>query len=350
MNLSPLYRAAAVVSLVATVGCGIQQTDLALKVVDARTGAPVSGADVNVNGMDAQTPTSGVAHFLLRPDTYDVSVQDDAYLPLSTTVTLGPGAGTARTIPLYPRPVDPNATPGPAPDPNATPGPGGTPVPLPPRPSNDPGVAVFGRVTDPSGARVGGAMVMVANTYGVPLGTATSTAQGEYRLDHVLRGHQLRLTAVADGYDSVTRSFTPSSDWRMDFTGQFALKKHVDPGPDPQHPSTLMVQGTVQDTFGNPLDGVLVHIQAYNVRYPFDRMTIGRHGHYQMAVPTDLPLSFTASKTGYRPTTFQQSVAASTFGEAASVDFTGTRALDLLPVSQMGSMAAMSVIGPKIVR
>jgi hypothetical protein len=341
------FRGTIVTALMAVVvGCGVDQTDLALKIVDARSGQAIAGANVSVNDRQAQTTSQGIVHFTLRPQTYDVTVDEPSHLPLTTTLVVFAGAPSARTIGLYPKPTDPNApTPAPtgAPDPVVS---GAPPVPLPPRPSADAGVAVFGRVMDESGGRVPNAVVMTEIGFGTALGTATTNAQGEYRIEHAPRGQQLRVTVAADGFNAVTRTIVPKTDWRVDFSGQFALRSSVTPAPAPNSPVRIMLQGKLQDTYGHSLDGVFVHVEAYNVRYPFDKIVVGHNGRYELLVPTELPLRFTASKPGYRSTTFVQSVPASTFGDAAQVDFSGPRALDLAPVSEMGIRA----LAPKVVR
>ena len=329
--------------LTAAVGCGVSQSDLALKIVDARTGAPVSGATVTVNDRDQATNDQGLVHFLLRSGgAYGVAVSDPDYLPLSTNVALVGGA-QARTIQLYPRPDGPGGT-NPSPDPGQTPGPGGSPVPT-PLPSVADGVTVMGRVTDEKGNRVANALVQVRTSSEITLGSASTSPQGEYRIPGVPRNRDLKITAVADGLTGVTRVFKPTSDWRMDFSNQFALKAPSSSGPGPSTTQRAVVQGTIVDTFGHPLDGVVVHVESANVRYPFDQMVLGRQGRYHLAVPTELSLRFTASKSGFRATTFVQTVPAATMGLAASVDFTGARALDLLPVNEPG-IGALSVAPP----
>lgn len=332
MDFAPLQRGVCVVLAAMAVGCGAQQADLTLKVVDGRNGQGLAGATVSVNQVDQATNAQGLAHYALRADSYDVNVSAGGYLPLSTTIVLAGGAPVARTLSLYPRP---DASPG-----AGSPAPGSSLPPI-PAPSADPGVAVFGRVTDASGNRVASAMVMVAGAqYGLPIASAVTNAQGEYRLAHVPRGKALQIVAAADGDDGSKRGFTPTSDWRIDFTGQFALKPHQDAT---DHAQVATIQGTLQDTYGATLDGVLVHVESSNVRYPFDRFVIGRKGRYQLAVPTNLPLRFTAAKPGYRPTTFTDSVPANVgMGDAPSENFTGPRALDLAPVQEPGSMGALN--------
>jgi hypothetical protein len=321
----------AAVALALAAGCGVKQTDMLIRVLDARTQAPVVGATVTVDDRDQATNAAGVTHFLLPANSYDVSVAHASYLPLTKMVAIYPGPAAAFTIYLYPRPdgpVDPTPGPGESPAPGAS-------VPPGPKPTNDPGVAVFGRVVDERGTRIPGAMVMFQTGW-ITVGSASTNAQGEYRVEHLPRGQQLSVVAAADGYDAVSRSVTPTAEWRLDFASAFALKHHVEPAPQPGAPTRVAITGKIEDTMGRPLDGVVVKVESFNVRYPFSQAAISKAGRYRMVVPTDLPLRFTANKTNFHTMTFTDTVPASSFGGAAEEDFTGPRALDAAPILEGG--------------
>jgi hypothetical protein len=266
---------------------------------------------------------------MLSANSYDVTVAHANYLPLTKMVTLYPGPAAAFTILVYPRPDGP-VDPTPAPGPGETPAPGAS-TPPGPKPTNDPGVAVFGRVVDEKGNRIPGAMVMFQTGW-ITVGSASTNAQGEYRVEHLPRGQQLTAVAAADGYDAVNRTLAPQAEWRLDFASAFALKKHVEPAPAPGAPTRLVITGKLEDTMGRPLDGVFVRVESANVRYPFNQTVLGRNGKYKLVVPTDLPLRFTASKPNFHTMSFTDTVPASSFGGAAQEDFTGPRALDPAPI------------------
>jgi hypothetical protein len=314
-----------VVSVLAT-GCGVHQTDMLVRVLDARTNAPVVGATVTVNDRDQASNQAGVTHFMVNPNTYDVSIAHPAYLPLTKMVAIYPGPSAVFNIFVYPRPDGPQPTPAPG----VSPAPGAS-VPPGPKPTNDPGVAVFGRVVDEKGTRIPGAMVMFQTGW-ITVGSATTNAQGEYRVEHLPRGQQLNVTAAADGFDAVNRSVSATAEWRLDFASAFALKHHVEPAPAPDRPANIAISGRVEDTMGRALDGVMVRVESSNVRFPFSQAAISRNGRYRMVVPTDLPLRFTANKANFHTMSFTDTIPASSFGGGATEDFTGSRALDAAPI------------------
>jgi hypothetical protein len=59
----------------------------------------------------------------------------------------------------------------------------------------------------------------------------------------------------------------------------------------------------------------------------FNDVGVARAGRFNLSVPTDEPLRFTASKVGYRSVSFVQTIPAGGFGMNMWVDFTGQRAL-----------------------
>ncbi|MDB5101071.1 MAG: hypothetical protein JWM80_5492 [Cyanobacteria bacterium RYN_339] len=327
----PTKGGLAAVAIVLAAGCGVQQTDMLIRVLDARTQAPVVGATVTANDRDQATNMAGVTHFLVRPNSYDVTVAHQNYLPLTKMVSIYPGPAAAFTIYLYPRPDGPVP---PSPGPGVSPAPGAS-VPPGPKPTNDPGVAVFGRVVDDKGTRIPGAMVMFQTGW-IVVGSASTNAQGEYRVEHLPRGQQLNVTAAADGYDAMNRSCNANADWRLDFASAFALKHHVEPAPAPDRPANIAISGKIEDTMGRPLDGVVVRVESSNVRFPFNQTAIGRNGRYRMVVPTDLPLRFTASKANFHTMSFTDTVPAASFGGGAQEDFAGPRALDAAPILEGG--------------
>ena len=252
---------------------------------------------------------------------------------MTTTVVVVSGVGAAKTIGLYPRPNGVEPLPGPQPDPvpsgsgAPSPGPSGAPSAAPEK-----GVAIFGRVTDESGARIPNVMVFAESGWGIPLSHARTNAHGQYRLEKLSRGQPARVTVIADGYKSVTRSATPTVEWRMDFTGAFALRRDMPAPVDPGGPPMVRVEGMVQDTMGRPVDGAIVKVESDNVRLPFNQMAVARGGRYELKCPTEVSLRFTATKVAHRPVAFTERLDRASFSGSARVDFTGLRALDPTPV------------------
>lgn len=319
----PLIGLTAVVAIAAygTLGCGLEQTDLRVQVLDAASGNPVVGAQVEVDYLQERTNVGGMARFLVRPGAHDLSIAHRAYEPLDTSVVLYNPGMAVKTVSLQPLPPTPPTTepsPGasPQPGPSATPAPGKT-------------ITVFGRVTDPAGTRIPKASVYIESEWGIPFGTADTSAVGEYKIAKLPRNQALRITAIADGYRARTRVITPSADWRLDFTGVYALAKT----PPVTQPDAGMarVTGKVEDTQGRALDGVIVKAEAYNTRHPFKETAIARKGHYEIVVPTGLPLRFIASKYGHRSVTFVETIAPRN-GEPIKLHFQGQRALDPTPI------------------
>ena len=321
--------AAIVMAGVAATGCGAfsQQGELIVRVVDARSGAAITNAVVDADYQQHRTDGSGRARFQLAATTYDVSVDHPAYLPLTTTVVLAPGAIAAKTIGLYPRPG------GPQPDP-ASPQPGSSAQPS-AAPSAGPEIktaTIFGRVTDDRSTRLPNATVFIESGWGIPLGQARTNAVGEYRVEKLPRGQQARVTVILDGYKSVTREATPAGDWRMDFVGVYALRKDVPPVQDPSGHPFAKVTGRVEDTMGRPIDGAIIKAEADGVRFNFSQMAIARGGRYELKCPTQIPIRFTASKVNHRPVSFVEAIDPAVYGQEARMDFTSGRALDPTPI------------------
>lgn len=330
-------RAPLAIALMATAsaGCGALQdrSDLQIRVIDARNNQPVNGAVVEVEYLTQRTGPSGTTRFQLRSRSYEVGIEHPAYLPLTTTVVLYGGL-VSKTVALYPRPDGP---PGPGPMPTPTPNPGGSGQPTPPPgPTPSPGadntVAVFGRVADAQGNRLAGTSIMVESSWGIPIGTQTTGANGEYRIAKVPRGAQVRVIAFKEGFTAVSRPITPGGDWRLDFTGAFALRPAIAPLPTPGGPVPVTAKGDVEDTMGRPIDGAFVRVESADARYPFSASAITRHGRYSVRVIAGLPLRFTASKVDHRTVTFTQKLEMPSFGDTVAVDFTGVRALDPTPI------------------
>lgn len=330
MLFRPLYLAPLLAIAVAGCGTFAQKTDLIVRVVDARTGQAIGGATVEADYQKSRTSSGGQTRFTLAPDTYEVAIAHPAFLSTTTTVILVPGVTASKTVGLYPRPISVEPLPGPSGDPN----PGGSPAPNPgasvqPSPATgEKPVAIFGRVTDEAGNRVPNALVFVESGWGIPLGNARTTAVGEYRVDKLPRFQQQRITVIADGYKSVTRTAAPSSDWRMDFTGVFAMRRDLPISVDPGGPPIVRVIGRVEDTMGRTIDGAIVKAESDNVRYPFSEIAIVRGGRFELKVPAEMNIRFTATKVAHRPVTFVERVERPAFGGEVHLSFTGPRALD----------------------
>ena len=336
MSHPPRHIVAPVAAIVlmagAATGCGTfaQNAELFVRVVDARNGQAIVGATVEADYQSKRTGAGGQARFSLKPEMYDLAVEHPAYLSMTTTVVIVSGVGAAKTIGLYPRPAGPEPLPGVSPDPL----PSGAPNPS-PAPSGAPaekGAAIFGKVTDAAGTRLPNAMVFAESGWGIPLGSARTNAVGEYRVDKLSRGQQARVTVIADGYASVTRTATPQGEWRMDFTGAYALRKDAPAPTDPGGPPMVLVGGQVQDTMGRAIDGAIVKVESDNVRLPFNQMAVARGGRYELKVPAEVSLRFTATKVAHRPVTFTERVERPLYGGDVRVDFTGMRALDPAPI------------------
>ncbi|MEB3195902.1 MAG: carboxypeptidase-like regulatory domain-containing protein [Candidatus Sericytochromatia bacterium] len=302
-------------------GCGTWgfQAELLVRVVDARTGQAVSGALVEADLQERRTGPSGQARFTLKPAAYDVAVTHPAYQALVTDVMLAPNAVLARTVGLEPR--SPGASPAP-PSPGASPLPSGPP---PATPGSD--VSVSGRVTDPSGNRLPNADLLVESAWGIPLGQARTNAQGEFRVAQLPRGETIKLTVIATGFRSVTRTARLEGDWRLDFTGMYALRPDQPAPAQPGGPATVQIDGAVEDAAGVAVDGAFVRAESDNVRYPFTAIALTRYGHFEFKAPADIPIRFTATKPGYRPVTFLERLTWVPGAGPLRLDFTGGRAL-----------------------
>ena len=315
----------------ALTGCGLEQTDLRVKVVDATTGAPVVGAVVEINGMPRgrTVPPMGLATIKLRPGAYDYEVKHRAFAPQGGTVTLFSGMGASAEVALGRRAAEspspsPSASPGPSPSPGASP----TPAPKPTQ-TPDLSATLFGRVTDPTGARVPRAFIVVESAWGIPHGYGETNAQGEYKftLAHLPREKAVKVVAMAEGYTSRTRYVEPKGEFRINFTGAFALKPAV---LEPALPALVKVAGQLKDTTGRDLAFATVKVLSVDERFSFKAETLGKQGRFQLTVPTGMALRFTASSLNHRSVTFTQTINAG----SAQVDFSGYRALDPTPIME----------------
>jgi hypothetical protein len=88
---------------------------------------------------------------------------------------------------------------------------------------------------------------------------------------------------------------------------------------------------------GRTLKWGVVKVESDGVRYPFNATTLVINGHYELTVPTRLPLRFTASAPNHRPVTLTQTVNGAADRQ---VDFTGYRALDPTPILEGASIDA----------
>jgi hypothetical protein len=186
---------------------------------------------------------------------------------------------------------------------------------------------VFGRVTDETGSRVPGVSLLFESNWGIPLGEARTNGTGEFRVSQLPKGQALKVTAIAPGFKSVTRNVSPTSDWRLDFTGAWALRKDVPPTPSPGGPPIVRVDGIVQDTSGRALEGAFVRVESDNVRYPLQQVVAATKGSFEFKLPAQIPIRFTATKPGYRPVTFVERLELINGAGPVRVDFTEGRAL-----------------------
>lgn len=328
MTRASATRGLALVSatmLSAMLGCGLDQADLRLRVLDGRTNVAVAGAHVLVDGhRDARTNGAGFASLPLTPGIHRLAVSHRDYATLEDEVRLQPRETAVRVVRLAPRPAE-TPLPSPAPNPSASPVPGASPTPTPhPTPSAEARAELFGRVTDDAGNRLTNVLIFVESPFGLPLGSATTNAHGEYRVGDLPSGRDVRATAILENRRSVSRTVKPVGAWRLDFTGAYGLKPPAT--PEPGSPAQARVAGLVKDTRGRTLDGAVVRVEASNVRYPFNGTAVTRNGRYELSVPTGLRLRFSAQKEHHRPMSFHLKVE----DAQAQVDFTGPRALEPL--------------------
>lgn len=322
-------KAAVVLLLGSAAGCGTWafQAELLIRVVDERTGRALPGATVQADYLVRRTGPSGKARFVLRPATYNVMIEHPAFAPMEVSVVLTPNAVAAKTVGLQPRPRP--SLPSPVPSVSASPGAS----PASPQPSEvasapaDAGAVVFGRVTDEAGNRVSGAYLLLESNWGVPLGEARTNAVGEFKVAQLPKGQSLKLTVLADGFKSVTRHATPVGEWRLDFTGLWSLRKDLPPSPVPGGPPVVRVEGVIQDTSGRSLSGAFVRVESDNVRYPLMQVVAAPQGSFELKLPAEIPVRFTATKPGYRPVTFVERLELTTGGGPLRLDFSAGRAL-----------------------
>ena len=332
MHAPSLYRGcliAAVVTASGLAGCGLEQTELAVRVLDATSGAPIDGASVEVDGFRRErTNRLGVARFMLRSGAYTVDVSAPRYEKITNTVSVFTGMASSAEVRLE-RQAAPTPGSSTQPSPTPTPAPGASTAPTPKPSASAPAaetVTLYGKVTDPTGARVKGATIYVESNWGIPFGEpATTNGQGEYKLQaKVPRGTGVRVSAMAEGFVAKSRQVTPKGEWRLDFAGAFALSPDV---TEPDLPAEVRVSGQLEDTTGKALRFAVVKVESEDMRYPFSRKVPAFLGRFELKVPTRLPLRFTASAEGHRTVTFVETVKSS----SPRFDFTGYRALDPKP-------------------
>lgn len=304
---------------VAAMGCGLDQGDLSVRVLDARTQVAIASARVTVDGYrELTTNGAGFARTALPAGMHAVVIEHDAYTPVEEMIRLQPREQASRTVRLLPKAEPspgPSPSPGPAPSGEPTPAPSGVPSAV---PSAEARVELFGRVTDDAGTRLAGAIVFVESPLGLPHGSASTNAQGEYHVRDLPGGQALRVTALADGRRSISRTVKPSGVWRLDFTGAYGLKP---PAPPPSE--HVRVVGRVENAAGQALDQAIVRVETYRSRAPWQGTAIAKDGAYELSVPSGAQLRFTATQAGHRPISFLETVR----GAQARVDFTGARSL-----------------------
>ncbi|HEY9723387.1 MAG TPA: carboxypeptidase regulatory-like domain-containing protein [Oscillatoriaceae cyanobacterium] len=329
MRLRHLLPAFTIAAVFATFGCGYQQAQLLVRVVDADTGNPLPGANVMADGVIEHTNGNGVAPFTLHDGSCLVTVARSGYVPATASILLDSSQMVTQTIALHTG----GPLPTPTPAPSASPVPGVSPSPTPQpsaRPSQAPvTVTVGGRVTNPTGTRLKGAYVFVTTTDGRPLGSAVTDNLGQYSLGGLPAGEPLDVTAIATGDGPKSRVITPTGNWHLDFTGFYGLSPDQPPVIDGNTLAT--VNGEVDDNSGAPLDGVLIQAQAYGTNFAYQDATVAHDGHFSMRVPTNIPLRFSAQKPQFRTMSFIETIPDGGYGEQMQVDFTQDRALIKTP-------------------
>ncbi|MEB3328745.1 MAG: carboxypeptidase-like regulatory domain-containing protein [Candidatus Sericytochromatia bacterium] len=309
-------------------GCGSlgPGAELIVRVIDARSGQAVAGAIVEVDWQVLRTTGGGTARVGLRPGTYELTVTHGAFEPSVSGIMLAPGATLARTVGLRPRPDGGSPSPSPSAPPVAAPGPSPA-----ASPSATPGATVYGKVTDGRGGRLGGALVLVESTWGLPLAEARTTAVGEFRFPGLPRRQPVKITAIAEGHRAVTRVVRPDGEWRLDFTGVHALTPERPQGAEPGGPPMVKVDALVTNGAGDAVDEAIVRAESEAVRFPFSTTRVARHGHAEFLCPTGIRIRFTASKLGHRPVTFVERLEPPSGSGPFRLDFTGGRALTATP-------------------
>lgn len=324
MLAHPMFRGLviATVATAALSACGrsISSADLEVRVYDERTGAPIEGAEVEVGYRQAATNAFGVARLQLPTDSYPVKVRHARYVSRSSMVLLYSGALAVKTMHLPPRREAPRPEPSPSPSaaPGASPAPALSPLPR-PTPIGEVKATVFGHVKDQTGKRIAKATVFVESTWGVPFGMAETDANGDYEVTGLPRRSEVRITAIADGFKPRVRSIRPIGKTQVDFVGAYGLK--ADAGG--VSAATVQVTGTVEDTRGRALDGVVIKAESHDAQTPYLAVAIARQGAFELEVPVGQSVRFTAGKEGYRSVTFVRELGA---GDRR-VDFTGLKGL-----------------------
>ena len=156
---------------------------LAGTVSNASTGAPLSGAQVNVTGpvnRSATTGASGTYQFTLPVGSYSITVSAFGFTNASATVTITEGQTTTQDFPLTPAPSG----------------------------------SLSGTVSSASGP-VANATVTITGT---PIPPATTNASGQYSFASVPNG-TYPVTVTAGGcFGSVSQSVTVNGDTTQNFT------------------------------------------------------------------------------------------------------------------------------------
>ena len=307
-------------------GCGTSnggRADLDLQVLDARSNQGVAEALVIVPGqIPRRTGATGHVRLNLKADTYTRGIQHKDYQAASLNVSLVPGVAIAKTINLNPRP-ERSTSPAPSPDPQTSPT---------PRASTSPTAMLRGRVSDETGSRLANVTLYVETPMGLAVAMANSNKVGEYRIEGLPLQTPLKVSAILEGYQTVSRALNLKGNWQMDFSGVYALRKNNGATPGVGAPMLVKVSGRVEDTMGRALPRAIVRIESEGPQDSFKEAVLSKQGGFETRVPVDMPLRFTASKPNHRTISFVETIRRPEAGENPRLDFTGIRALDHLPI------------------
>jgi hypothetical protein len=257
---------------------------------------------------------------------------------LIRTVLPLPNPGYSPIPPLpYPgiSPLPPMPQPGasplpPLPYPGVSPGIPPGPPEVSPAPAPNGGLVIMGHITDNRGNRMAN-VVVDAQSASVSRVTVADP-WGQYRLSGFNPGEPVQVTAMAMGYQPQISVFTPTGDWRVDFSYTTALVPQ--PVPPPSFlggPALIPLIGHVQDNHGAPLDGVLIQAVSADSAIPFHAAAVSQGGTFQLTMLTNIPMHFKASLPGHLTVLFDAALPSPTTGVDPHLEFTGAQALAVKP-------------------